>query len=55
MVGLALLAQLVRAVFDHSEVKSRLECGLNRHNADGIHRQHCGEQLEIETEWRGGS
>jgi len=51
VVGVALIVQLARAIFQPSKIKHKCpECRLNRHEPDAIHCKYCGEPLKIETE-----
>ncbi len=56
VVGVALVVQLARAIFQPFKIKYRCpECGLKRHETDAIHCKHCGEPLNIETEGDSGT
>src|SRR3546814_12734925 len=51
LVGVALFFRLAQAIFRPAKVRFNCpDCGLQRHDIDAVHCQHCGLKIEIPDE-----
>ncbi len=51
VVGIALFIRLVQTIFRPAKVRYRCpDCGLNMHETDAVHCNHCGRIIDIDTE-----